>query len=328
MRERRLLRRHRDRARHPARAGVPRTARRPEEIDTPGTTTIEGLAELLGIDAAATSKAMPVVTDGRVVLSLVRGDDRLDESKLAALLGGMSARRRTRRSEHLRCRSGLDRAGRRRRRGRRRREPARGAVRRRRQRDRPAPARRGGGPGLRGAVRRHPRDAGGRRLPELRRRAPAPDGDRGRAHLQARDLLLAAARRHVPRRGRQGEAADHGQLRHRARADHARRSSSSATTSTGSSGRERSPRTTSTWSSCRASEEQGKRVAETLEAAGRPSCWTTATSEPGEKFADADLIGFPARITVGKKTLEDGMVDVRDRRTGEERRVPVAEVGN
>ena len=48
----------------------------------------------------------------------------------------------------------------------------------------------------------------------------------------------------------------------------------------------------------------------------------------GEKFADADPIGCPVRITVGKKTLEDGMVDVRDRRTGEERRVPVAEVGN
>jgi prolyl-tRNA synthetase len=40
------------------------------------------------------------------------------------------------------------------------------------------------------------------------------------------------------------------------------------------------------------------------------------------------LIGCPTRVTVGKKTLEDGMVDVRDRRTGEERRVPVAEVGN
>ncbi|MGH3062096.1 MAG: proline--tRNA ligase, partial [Gaiellaceae bacterium] len=33
----------------------------PEEVETPGVTTIEGLAELLGIDAAATSKAMPVV---------------------------------------------------------------------------------------------------------------------------------------------------------------------------------------------------------------------------------------------------------------------------
>src|SRR4029450_13266089 len=60
----------------------------PEPVETPGTATIEALAELLGIDAAATSKAMPVVYDGRVVLSLVRGDDRLDDGKLAAVLGG------------------------------------------------------------------------------------------------------------------------------------------------------------------------------------------------------------------------------------------------
>ena len=60
----------------------------PEEVETPGVTTIEALAELLGIDSAATSKAMPVVNgDGDVVLALVRGDDRLDEAKLAAVLG-------------------------------------------------------------------------------------------------------------------------------------------------------------------------------------------------------------------------------------------------
>src|SRR5256714_4855622 len=59
----------------------------PEEVETPGVTTIEGLADLLGIDAAATSKAMPVTTDdGRVVLALVRGDDRLSESKLLSVL--------------------------------------------------------------------------------------------------------------------------------------------------------------------------------------------------------------------------------------------------
>src|SRR3954468_21945739 len=33
----------------------------PQEVDTPGTTTIEALAELLSIDTAATAKAMPVV---------------------------------------------------------------------------------------------------------------------------------------------------------------------------------------------------------------------------------------------------------------------------
>ncbi len=48
-------------------------------------------------------------------------------------------------------------------------------------------------------------------------------------------------------------------------------------------------------------------------------------ARPGEKFADADLIGAPLRITVGKKTLEDGAVDLRLLASGEERRVPAAE---
>jgi prolyl-tRNA synthetase len=59
----------------------------PEEVETPGVATIEALAELLGIDPAATSKAMPVVTGERVVLGLVRGDDRLSEEKLTTILG-------------------------------------------------------------------------------------------------------------------------------------------------------------------------------------------------------------------------------------------------
>ena len=73
--------------------GVPRPAElpeplpAPEEVATPGVTTIEALAELLGVDPAATSKAMPVVTaSGRLVLALVRGDDRLNEEKLMTVL--------------------------------------------------------------------------------------------------------------------------------------------------------------------------------------------------------------------------------------------------
>jgi prolyl-tRNA synthetase len=59
----------------------------PEEVETPGVATIEALAEFLGIDPAATSKAMPVVkADGRLVLALVRGDDRLNEEKLTTVL--------------------------------------------------------------------------------------------------------------------------------------------------------------------------------------------------------------------------------------------------
>src|SRR5579872_3431263 len=60
----------------------------PEEVETPDTTTIEALASLLGVDPAATSKAMPhTKADGTVVLALVRGDDRLEEAKLLAALG-------------------------------------------------------------------------------------------------------------------------------------------------------------------------------------------------------------------------------------------------
>ena len=62
----------------------------PEEIETPGVTTIEGLAEMLGIDPAATAKAMVVVRDGDVVLALVRGDHRLHEMKLAKVLQGQA----------------------------------------------------------------------------------------------------------------------------------------------------------------------------------------------------------------------------------------------
>ena len=59
----------------------------PSEVATPGVKTCEALAEFLGIDLAATTKAMPVTTrEGRVVLALLRGDDRLEEMKLVAAL--------------------------------------------------------------------------------------------------------------------------------------------------------------------------------------------------------------------------------------------------
>jgi prolyl-tRNA synthetase len=57
----------------------------PEELETPDVTTIEALAEFLGVDTAATSKAMPVVVGDRLVLALVRGDDRLSEEKLMTI---------------------------------------------------------------------------------------------------------------------------------------------------------------------------------------------------------------------------------------------------
>ena len=73
--------------------GIPRAPRfpdpleKPEEVETPGATTIDALAEFLDIDPAATSKAMPVIVGERLVLALIRGDDRLSEEKLVTALG-------------------------------------------------------------------------------------------------------------------------------------------------------------------------------------------------------------------------------------------------
>ena len=38
---------------------------------------------------------------------------------------------------------------------------------------------------------------------------------------------------------------------------------------------------------------------------------------PGIKFKDADLLGFPYRITIGKKTLKQGKVEIKKRKNGE-----------
>jgi prolyl-tRNA synthetase len=74
-------------------------------------------------------------------------------------------------------------------------------------------------------------------------------------------------------------------------------------------------------------EEIGEEAAITLDQAGFDVLLDDRDLRPGEKFADADLIGIPTRITAGTKSLEDGMVDVRDRASGEERRVNVADLG-
>jgi prolyl-tRNA synthetase len=65
----------------------PEPLERPEEVETPGVGTIDALAGFLAVDPAATSKAMPVMAGERLVLALVRGDDRLSEEKLVTALG-------------------------------------------------------------------------------------------------------------------------------------------------------------------------------------------------------------------------------------------------
>ena len=73
-------------------------------------------------------------------------------------------------------------------------------------------------------------------------------------------------------------------------------------------------------------EERAAEIAHRLEADGGTVLLDDRDARAGEKFADADLIGCPVRVTVGKKTLEDGAVDVRERASGEESRVPIGEL--
>jgi prolyl-tRNA synthetase len=62
---------------------LPEALPEPEVVDTPGATTIEAVAGMLGVPEGALIKALPmIVDDGRPVLVLVRGDHRLNEFKL------------------------------------------------------------------------------------------------------------------------------------------------------------------------------------------------------------------------------------------------------
>ena len=73
-------------------------------------------------------------------------------------------------------------------------------------------------------------------------------------------------------------------------------------------------------------EEIAERAAAAREAAGHAVLLDDREQRAGEKFADADLIGCPVRVTAGKKSLGDGAVDGRARADGIEERVAVADV--
>ena len=59
-----------------------------------------------------------------------------------------------------------------------------------------------------------------------------------------------------------------------------------------------------------------------LQAAGHDVIIDDRDERPGVKFKDAELIGFPFRISVGSRDLAEGMVEVVSRDSGERERVP------
>jgi len=69
-------------------AELPEPLPAPRPVETPGATTIEAVSNMLGVPGGALIKAFPLFVDGRgPVLVVVRGDHRLNEIKLRNALG-------------------------------------------------------------------------------------------------------------------------------------------------------------------------------------------------------------------------------------------------
>ncbi|WP_329137174.1 proline--tRNA ligase [Streptomyces sp. NBC_01476] len=74
-----------------------------------------------------------------------------------------------------------------------------------------------------------------------------------------------------------------------------------------------------------AQRELAARAADALHTAGRRVLLDDRTGlSPGVKFADADLIGVPVLLTAGRRAAE-GVVELKDRRTGVREELPLAE---
>jgi prolyl-tRNA synthetase len=67
------------------------------------------------------------------------------------------------------------------------------------------------------------------------------------------------------------------------------------------------------------------RIAKEIEAAGQEVLLDDRDERAGVKFADADLIGAPVRVIVGKRSLAGGKVEIGRRGSEEKTPVPVAE---
>ncbi len=72
--------------------------------------------------------------------------------------------------------------------------------------------------------------------------------------------------------------------------------------------------------------EAADRIYFELTEAGIEVLYDDRDERAGVKFNDADLIGLPVRLTVGGRGLERGVVELRNRRTGQVQEVPVDQV--
>ena len=306
----------------------PETLLSTEEVETPGVKTCEALAEFLEIDVAATSKAMPVTTDdGTVVLALVRGDDRIEPAKLDAALGRPS---RPATDDEIRAAFGA----------------SGGSL---------------GPVGFKGEVVADEALRDGQFVAGANRDGWHLRGVEAGRDFQPRfaDLRESADGDSCPNCGGRLLFETAIEVGHIFKLE-TRFSEPLDATFLDENGQEqplimgsygigparvmaslveqRHDDNGIRWPASIApydvhivqllgAEEIAAQAAEALSAAGKDVLLDDRDLRPGEKFADADLIGIPIRVTAGKKSLEDGAVDVRDRSTGDERRVSLADLG-
>jgi prolyl-tRNA synthetase len=69
--------------------------------------------------------------------------------------------------------------------------------------------------------------------------------------------------------------------------------------------------------------EVGERIYDALVKAGVDALLDDRDERPGVKFKDADLVGIPFRVTVGPKGLAAGVVELKRRRDGDARDLPM-----
>ena len=69
--------------------------------------------------------------------------------------------------------------------------------------------------------------------------------------------------------------------------------------------------------------EAGEQLYDKLAKAGLDVILDDRDERPGVKFKDADLVGFPYRVTIGPKGLEKGVVELVRRRDGQKSEVAV-----
>jgi prolyl-tRNA synthetase len=299
----------------------------PEEVETPGQRTIQDVSEFLGVDERATAKAMPVVSDDGLLLALVRGDDRLNEMKLLTALGKDF---RPAHPDEIREAFGADGGSI---------GPVGAAV--------PVLADESLREGqyvvganrddwhLRGVQAGRDFEASFADLREVREGDVCP---RCGGHLRLQVAIEVGHIFKLETRFSQPLEASFldedgterplimgcygigpGRIMAAAVEQHHDENGISW------------PRSIAPYDvhvvALPGVEEEAEQAAQALETAGAEVLLDDRDARAGEKFADADLIGIPLRVTVGKKTLEDAAVDVRDRKSGEDRRVPLAELG-